>query len=512
MPTARRRSLAIALALYAGIELALLWRFPVFFDEALFAAESQTLADNVTRANAFLAVADNHGVLQRWLADLGIWAGLESLTAIRLVSIASGMVTVAAVAALARRVDERAAPFAAVAAALMPALVVHSAVGIADPLAVAAIAVTAWLVVRIAEAPTRGAAAACSAAVFAAVLTKKTGLLAVALVPLGGVVVMRTWPSGRRPLRAWLAASAVAVAGGALAWCALRLLAPGRLREIGAFYGRKQYEPLSDALAHLPRHLGGALSDFGGVTAAYATLPLLVLAGYGLLRCVRARPDVAAVLGLWALAPFGLAVAAARFPYPRYILPVFPVLAVLAGVGLAGLWAWLGGLTDRRWLAPLMTIAAFVPALAFDARVVAHPDRARYPGQDDYQYVSGFAAGTAWPQLARALRERARERPERVVAVAWGGRGVGPIGLAAELGRPSLREGTVNAGYFDAQADRRVFRFVPYREAPDAPFVVAQDVNVDPVPAAVRRDYRPVAVVTRPHGGSAVALLERKRG
>jgi hypothetical protein len=114
----------------------------------------------VTRANAFLAVADNHGVLQRWFATAGIWGGIGSLTAVRLVSIASGVVTVLASAGLARRIDPRALPFAAAAAALMPALLVHSAIGIADPLAVAAITVAALFVVRLGESPSRRVALA----------------------------------------------------------------------------------------------------------------------------------------------------------------------------------------------------------------------------------------------------------------------------------------------------------------------------------------------------------------
>lgn len=508
MPRSGRASLAAALALFAAIELALLWRFPIFFDEALFASESQALADHVTRANAFIAVADNHGVLQRWLATVGIWAGLKSLTAIRLVSVLSGIATAAAVAAFARRIDERAWPFAVAAAVLMPALVVHSAVGIADPLVVAAIAVAALVVVRVAEQPSARAAAACAVAIGLAVFTKKTGLLAAAFVPVGALAFARV--HGRRPSLQWFVASGVALAGGAVAWAVLRFGAPSRLRDIGAFYGRKQYESTADALSGLPGHLGRGLSDFGGVTASYATVPLLLLAGYGLVICARRRPDLAVLLGLWVLAPFALAVAAARFPYPRYVLPVFPPLAILAGVGVAGAWAWFDGRDAPRALAPVLLVAAFAPAVVFDARVVAHPNRARYPGQDDMQYVSGFAAGTVWPDLASALKRRAASSTDRVVTVAWGGRGVGPIGLAAELGRPELREGSVNAGFFDAEAGGHVFRFVPYREVPGAPFVVAQDVNVNPVPDEVRRSYRVVLEATRPHDGTSVALLERR--
>jgi hypothetical protein len=153
-------------------------------------------------------------------------------------------------------------------------------------------------------------------------------------------------------------------------------------------------------------------------------------------------------------------------------------------------------------------VVAFGPALVFDAWVLASPGRAQYPGVDDAQYVSGFAAGPPWPALADKLRGLAPHGPVQVV---WGARGVGPIGLAAELGATELAEGTVNAGYFTARSnDGQVFAFMPYAVDPRARFLVAQDVDAIALPPAVEQDYRLVKVVKRRHDGSSVALLERR--
>ncbi len=45
--------------------------------------------------------------------------------------------------------------------------------------------------------------------------------------------------------------------------------------------------------------------------------------------------------------------------------------------------------------------------MLFDGRVLAHPGTVRYPSFDDWQYVTGFPAGSPWPEVANAIRRRA---------------------------------------------------------------------------------------------------------
>ena len=53
---------------------------------------------------------------------------------------------------------------------------------------------------------------------------------------------------------------------------------------------------------------------------------------------------------------------------------------------------------DRR--GGLAVALLLAPALRLDARVLAHPDTARYPGMDDLQYVTGTGGGSVWPAMA----------------------------------------------------------------------------------------------------------------
>jgi hypothetical protein len=507
-PTALAAGLAALI--YVAVEASLVGRFPLFFDESLFAAEVQSFVDHPTRFTAFIAVADNHGPLQRWLGAAGVWSGLDSITALRMVSIAGGVLTIAAAAAIARRVGRGASVVAAFTAALLPALVVHGSVGIADPLATGILAVAVLLLLRLAERPTLTRGLAAGGAIFLAVLAKKTGLAALALAPFTGLVLRHAWPPGERPVRRWVAACGLALSGGVLAYATL-LLAPDSLRRLGPLSARMQYRDVGGVLSDFPHQLSDSLPAFSRALVDYATAPLLVAAALGLVAIARRRSDLAVLLGVWAIGPFAAAVLAAVSPYPRYLLTAFVPLAVLAGAGLVEVARFLAPLPRGRIAAAVVVAASFVPALSFDARVVRSPSTAHYPGLDEWQFVSGFPAGTPWPRLARALERVAASEPHGVVRVAWGGRGVGPVGLAAYLGRPVLAEQSVSAVRFSGRTpDGRRFDFVPYREEPDVDLIVAQDVEQFRPPANVLQSYRVLEVVKRPHDGTSVALLKRR--
>jgi 4-amino-4-deoxy-L-arabinose transferase-like glycosyltransferase len=300
----------------------------------------------------------------------------------------------------------------------------------------------------------------------------------------------------------------VAVSGAAVAGIVLSF-APAEWKRVAASYAKAEYLSVGQVIDHFFSRLGPGVAHFGSPLVAYTTIPLLIASMCGVVDGLRRhRPEMVALLAAWAVVPFAAAALSATFAYPRYTLASFPALAVLAGCGLVAVVEWLRPRFTRRWLAPALAVVAFGPALIFDARVLASPRHAHYPGLDDAQYVSGFAAGPPWPALADKLRGLAPRGP---VEVAWGARGVGPVGLAAELGAPKLAEGTVNAGFFTARTDDgRLFAFTPYAEHPQARFVVAQDVDAIPLPPAVEKNYRVVTVAKRPHDGSSVALLERR--
>jgi hypothetical protein len=64
-----------------------------------------------------------------------------------------------------------------------------------------------------------------------------------------------------------------------------------------------------------------------------------------------------------------------------------------------------------------VTAAVFVPAIAFDARLLREPSSARLPAIDRWQYVEGWPSGYGWRESHELLAREEDEsgRPLRVV-------------------------------------------------------------------------------------------------
>ena len=138
---------------------------------------------------------------------------------------------------------------------------------------------------------------------------------------------------------------------------------------------------------------------------AYWTWPV-ALAGLGgvALGVVKRRgPEL--LLAAASLAPVAVFVSLSFYWYPRYILFAtvpFLVLAARCLVLLAERAARLAG-RPPVWLAALLA-AALVPAIRFDAALLADPAQAPLPRLERFQYVDGFSSGYGCPEAVAWLR------------------------------------------------------------------------------------------------------------
>jgi hypothetical protein len=105
--------------------------------------------------------------------------------------------------------------------------------------------------------------------------------------------------------------------------------------------------------------------------------------------------------------------------YPRYVLFAtipFLLLAARVIVLLAGRAAAIAG-RPSLWLAALLA-ATLVPAVRFDAALLADPARAPLPRLERFQYVDGFSSGYGCPEAAAWLRRELDAQPGRVTVAA----------------------------------------------------------------------------------------------
>jgi hypothetical protein len=104
--------------------------------------------------------------------------------------------------------------------------------------------------------------------------------------------------------------------------------------------------------------------------------------------------------------------------YSRYLLPMVPLLVVLAARTLVDLASFLAHSTplahDVVWLIPL-SLLALIPSLAFDYQLITDPMRAPLTPIDRWQYVSGWPSGYGLDETVTWLRQKAAEEGSLVV-------------------------------------------------------------------------------------------------
>jgi hypothetical protein len=488
-PHVRAALLATALVVaFALTRVALLWRFPPFTDEALYA--HWAWQGYLVPEDRFLALAGGKEPLLPWAAMGWIRLGAEPITAVRLVSVAAGFLTVLLVWLLARDLFGRTASWPAAAlAVVLPFFVVNDVVGIYDPLAAASVAAALVLQLRLARRPGLGDGLLLGLVLCAGLLTKATTLVAIALLPLGALLL--DWSPDRRLRRllVWTGSVVVALVVAALGYSVMLL---------SEFYDdfRTAQKPentpvhtFRDGVRHLGHWLDQNVPPFGEALVGYFTLPLLVLCVVGFVAALRRRPRPALVVAVWALVPLAGPVLLADFPHARYLLTAAPPLVAFAGIGLVVL---VDAVRERYRttgragvLAAAATLLLLFPALVVDARVLSAPATATYPALDDEEYATSWAGGAPWPPLADELRRRTTGRPALVA-----------LGEHHPLAVQLLLLDTPRV---------TVVRLDDPRAAA-ARFAVQNDEPLPPPRGALRR--RPVWSYERPRGGDTAVLYE----
>jgi 4-amino-4-deoxy-L-arabinose transferase-like glycosyltransferase len=396
-------------------------RFPVFFDEALYAEYAEDGARS--SHDLFRAYEVGQGPLPIWLGILWIKLGVTPLMAMRLVSITAGLLTAAAMGLVGRWLWGPAAGWATAGLCVaMPFLLVHDGIGIYEP--VVGLILASALVLQLAHAwrPRLWLGVALGFVLAAGLLTKENTLPALLLMPLS--LLCFDWSAaGRRArLARWLAG--VGLTG-------LVVVAAVLLQRSSDQYALREAAARSITL-RAARSTGEVLRDpfgvlqvnwtvFRPVLTGYLTIPLLLTALVGAVLSWRVRPRATALLLAWIVVPAAIVATFQLRPAPRHaMIVVLPAVALTAYALVRGT-ALLQRSLPGRWAALAGTAAAalvLAPGLALDVRVLAHPATARYPGLDYWQYVAGWPAGGPWRRTADLLRRRATG--SRVVLLAPG--------------------------------------------------------------------------------------------
>ena len=403
---------------YLATRLALVWRLPWHYDEAVFAGWTLQGYENVE--SRFLPLASGQQTLLEWLGMGGMRLGLEPVTSLRFVSLSAGLITLVLVAMLARRLAGEPAGVAAAALyVVLPYTLVYSVAGLYDPLAAMLVVAALLLQIEIAERPRLGLALLLGLVLAAALLTKLTATIALSLLPLSAIAF--DWSPEARPRRlaAWLGSIFVALL---IAWLGSRILHLSDLND--------DLQPARDALLgdHSLREGLGSLSHwvaqngpaYSWALVAYVTPVVFIAAIIGAVAGIRRTPRRTAIVVAWVVLPYVAVIVLASFPAIRWLLVAVPPLEALAGVGVVAVCAHARelGRTPRSstWFAVGAVGVLVLPAVAFSGRILARPSTAWYPGRDRFE----FTDGAAWAHASSAIGRLAAGRPMQVVIAGYG--------------------------------------------------------------------------------------------
>jgi 4-amino-4-deoxy-L-arabinose transferase-like glycosyltransferase len=493
---ARRWFAALAIGeivlLYLVTRLGLIGRLPWFVDEGSHARFTERFAGDVDQAFVSLSIAKEP--LTIWIGAAVTKLGFSPLAATRIVSCVAGLVTLAMIGLIARKL---AGPRAALAAmglyAVLPLFVVHDVVGIMDPLLTALLTAALYLQMELAERPRAWPALGLAVAMGLGILTKEGAKATVVLLPASLLCFDWSGAAVRRRLARWAGWAAVGVAGALGGWLLLRSSSGWEraeaIREVPLLYPvRDVDEALRDPWRWARENWPVYRDTFTG----YVTVPVLAASAAGFVLALRERTRPALLLAVWFGALLGAALLLPISPYPRHALYLVPIALVFAGLALArgatALHRALGGGVPAVAAVVAALALVLAPALVRDARILAHPDTARYPGRDDVQYVTGVQAGAPWPEVADEVRRRTRP------------------------GEPVIRARAAVDVLALLLKDRNPFVFADRRAAARARVLVRDelpfpDLAGDRVLASGR--FRLVRELRRPRGGAVVGIYER---
>ncbi|MDX6629542.1 MAG: Dolichyl-phosphate-mannose-protein mannosyltransferase [Gaiellales bacterium] len=421
----RRLALAVGLlsAAYLATRVALTWRFPLYVDETTFASFARDVHGDI--GQFFAAEIDKKGLLPSWLGAGLIGAGIDPVTAMRLLAAAGAALAAVCGGLFMRRLyGLREGLLTAALIALGPYFLVNASVGIYDAMVTGLVAAAVLVSIRLVQRPRPATAVLLGLCIGAGGLTKPTAAVAVVVLPFTLVLFDYASPERRRRLLVWAGYAALAVVLG-YAITSIARLTPLYDQPMVPKENHRGLGQVFDDIG--PRLRANGPLQWNAITG-YLTTPGLLLAAIGVIAGLRRQRAATAILAVWTLSVLASALLLALWPYPRYFAAAIVPLSAFVVLGGVAVWDALvdGSWMRRSWriaVAAVVVLVSLTPALRYEGQVLADPVNTAYPGADLEGYVWAISAQTWVAPFAREIERRGGPYPVHVDVVrgyTWG--------------------------------------------------------------------------------------------
>jgi 4-amino-4-deoxy-L-arabinose transferase-like glycosyltransferase len=477
-------------AAFLATRLALTWRFPWFVDETTFASFARDVHGDI--GWLFVAESDKKGLLPSWLGAGLIGAGIDPITAMRLLAAAGAALAATCGGLLVRRFyGRREGLLAAALIALGPYFLVNASIGIYDAMVTGLVAASILVSIKLVLQPRPYTALLLGAVLGAGGLTKPTASTAVVVLPFTLLLFDRVSPHVRRRLLIWVGHAALALAVG-YAITSIARLTPLYNQPIQQENHRQLSQIFHNIWPTLRANGPGMWSGLRG----YLTIPGVALALIGAVVAWRRDRAAATILAVWTLSVLASALLLTLWAYPRYFAVAIVPLSGFAAVGALAVWDRVVGAPwgRRSWrigAACALAAVALVPATRFDASVLANPVDAHYPGTDGPGYTTATSAQTPIDAIAHAIESRG---------------GPYPVHIDVGLGYPWGLDLRMNGEAFGNARRYDVFSYGTRKQKAAARYLVTDGLSTDAPPEA---GFHLVLSSAREDGGAVMRLFER---
>lgn len=415
----------LLLGFYLTSRLVNLTKIPIFTDEAIYIRWGQIARQDAL--HRFISLTDGKQPLLIWLFMIFFSLPFEVLTSARLVSVATGLLSLTFFALISWRV------FKSQAKALLTSLIYivtpffffFDRLAIYDSLLTASISLVIFLEVLLAQTLQLDVALLLGMALGVARLVKSSALFGIILLP--STLLLISWPkklsAKKQTFLRWLGLSLVAVAISEAINTILRL---SPYYHIISQKNHTFIVSFSDFISRPFMRFFGNFRGLFGWAIGFITLPIFTLGLTSLLQWKKQLKEKLFLVS-WLVVPFGALAFFGKVIYPRFILFMTIPWIVLSADGLS---LFLNKFKNKALKAVVGVLFLGYPFLVC-LTLMFQPLKAPIPQTAKNQYISSWPSGWGVNQVVEIIKKEAKD--QKVFVGTEGTFGLMPFALEAYL-------------------------------------------------------------------------------
>ncbi len=399
------------IALFLAIRLINLTLLPIFADEAIYIRWAQLIWQKTYYF--FIPLSDGKTPLFMWLLAPLLKLGADPLLTGRLLSVISGLATLIGVYFLVKTLfDKKTALVAAILVIFQPFLLFYDRLSIVDSLLTALTVWSFYVTYLLLTKPSIKLGIILGLLAGAVLLTKPSGLLFLLL----NTLLLFLFPL--KKIKTLVKPGVVAAV--------ISLGLYNLLRLSDAFHlinsRSSDYLRSSQEIIHgFTQYFFPTFKVFFSWLVNYLSWPALLMLAVSLFLAVTKPAKKILIFFIWIIIPFLIQVSIGKIIYPRYLLPIIPLVAIILSWGAIQLW-------QKNKLISLFLVAViFTTWLRFDWWLLTNPALAPLDPWERSQYLQQWSAGYGLKEIKDYLNNLPKDK--LILVATEGSFGTLPDGL-----------------------------------------------------------------------------------